>query len=262
MGAGDLVYLMYHELELPNRSLCNSDSGYVRYVLAEPSFRSQMLWLKQAGWRGLSVGEALKAPVQPAVAITFDDGAETDLITAAQLLKELAYQATFYVTVGFLGKAGYLSCAQLRELSSLGFEIGCHSMTHCYLTDLDSAGLRREIVDAKQQLQQILGTPVKHFSCPGGRYNQRARNTARAAGYDSVATSRPQANSSSTNPLALGRVPILRHTALPDFQALCQGHGLWKLRFRGLGRETAKSLLGNFLYDRFRAILLGDATSD
>lgn len=262
MSGGDIVYLMYHELELPGRPLCSSDSGYVRYVLSESSFRSQIIWLKQAGWLGVSVGDALKSPSQRVVAVTFDDGAETDLITAAQVLNEAGYRATFYVTVGFLGKPGYLSASQLRELSSLGFEIGCHSMTHRYLSDLDSAALHHEMVDAKEELQEVLGTSVKHFSCPGGRYTRRARNTARSAGYDSVATSRPQANSSSTDRFSLGRVPIRRDTALPAFQGLCQGRGLWKMRFGGFGREAAKSLLGNFLYDRFRAILLGDATSD
>src|ERR1017187_8763640 len=149
MTTASMVYLMFHELELPGRPLCSSESGYVRYVVSESAFRSQISWLRESGWAGLSVGQALEGPRERAVAITFDDGTETDLIVAAPLLKAAGFQATFYITVGFLGQRGYLSPAQLRELAQLGFEIGCHSMTHPYLSDLDSRGLQREIVEGR-----------------------------------------------------------------------------------------------------------------
>jgi peptidoglycan/xylan/chitin deacetylase (PgdA/CDA1 family) len=256
MAAGSMVYLMYHELELPGRPLCEKESGYVRYVLSESDFRAQLQWLKSEGWQGMRVSQALETPHEKAVEITFDDGAETDLIAAAQVLKDAGFQATFYITVGFLGKRGYMSASQLRALSSLEFEIGCHSMTHAYLSDLDSAGLRREVVEAKQELEQILSLPVAHFSCPGGRYDGRTRQLAREAGYRSVATSQPHLNGPSSDSFALGRVAIMRDTTLPEFQRLCRGQGLWKRQLSGSLRETAKSVLGNFLYDRFRARLL------
>ena len=100
---------MYHELELPARRLCQSEPGYVRYILSQESFRSQMKWLAENGWRGLSVGEALGYPSGNSVAITFDDGCETDLISAAPILKENGLNATFYVTAGFVGNPGYMS---------------------------------------------------------------------------------------------------------------------------------------------------------
>jgi peptidoglycan/xylan/chitin deacetylase (PgdA/CDA1 family) len=256
MAAGSMVYLMYHELELPGRPVCETESGYVRYVLSESDFRAQVLWLREVGWQGMSVSQALESPHDRAVAITFDDGAETDLIAAGPVLKEAGFQATFYVTVGFLGKRGYMSASQVRALSSQGFEIGCHSMTHAYLSDLDSRGLRREVVEAKQELEQLLSLPIAHFSCPGGRCNARARKLAQEVGYSSVATSHPHPNGSSSDRFALGRVAVMRDTPLSEFQRLCRGQGLWKRQLSGSLRETAKSVLGNFLYDRFRARLL------
>jgi hypothetical protein len=88
MAARGIVYLMYHELELPGRRLCQSEPGYVRYILSETSFRTQMDWLRRNGWQGLSVSEALTFPDGKSVAFTFDDGSETDLIVAAPILKE------------------------------------------------------------------------------------------------------------------------------------------------------------------------------
>jgi peptidoglycan/xylan/chitin deacetylase (PgdA/CDA1 family) len=252
---------MYHELEIPGRPLCQSEAGYSRYVVPEADFRAQIGWLRQAGWRGLSVSEAIALPQENSgehgrVAITFDDGCESDLIAAVPILKEAGCNATFYITVGFLGQRGYMTPTQLRELISSGFEVGCHSMTHAYLTDLDERGLQREIVQAKAQLEEILGKPVEHFSCPGGRCDARVIQVARRAGYRSVANSRIQVNKRTTDSFALGRIAILRQTELPAFQEICRGEGLWKIQLRDGLRNTAKQVLGNSLYDRSRALLL------
>jgi peptidoglycan/xylan/chitin deacetylase (PgdA/CDA1 family) len=255
MPAGT-VFLMYHELELPGRSPVRTEPGYLRYVLRESDFRAQLYWLQRTGWRAMSVGEALTCSPQREVALTFDDGCETDLTTAAPLLKAVGYRATFYVTVEFLGKRGYLSRIQLCELSALGFEIGCHSMTHPYLNDLGSQELHREIVEAKRELEQLLSKSVNHFSCPGGRYDQRVVKIAREAGYQSLATSESRANSPSSDRFLLGRVSILRDMPLGTFQELCRGEGLWKLRVRDSMRNAAKTIMGNPGYDRIRALLV------
>ena len=252
-----IVFLMYHELEVPGRLLCQSEPGYSRYVVAELAFRAQMNQLKGNGWQGLSLGEALEFPDGSNVAITFDDGCETDLLAAAPVLRQNGFNATFFITCGRLGERGYLSASQLGELSNQGFEIGCHSMTHPYLTDLDELQLHHEIADAKEQLEQIIGRPVNHFSCPGGRYNQRVVNVARAAGYRSLSTSRIQANSSSTDVFALGRVALLRDTSLDAFSAICEGRSLPGMRAQSSFREAVRQILGNAFYDRLRATLLG-----
>jgi len=256
-----VVFLMYHELEIPGRPLCRSEAGYSRYVLEETDFRSQMRWLRQAGWRGMSVGEALGLAPQNGeqrhgVVVTFDDGCESDLMAAAPILKDAGYNATFYVTGGFLGQRGYMNPNQLHELSAAGFEIGCHSMTHAYLTDLDEDGLQYEIVQAKAQLEDAVGKAVEHFSCPGGRCDARVIKAAESAGYRSLVHSRIQVNTSTTNPFDLGRLAMLRQTELPAFQEICRGDGLWKIQLREGVRSAAKRVLGNPLYDRGRALLL------
>jgi len=249
MAFARIVFLMYHELELPGRKLVQSEPGYVRYILQVDTFHKQMQSLKNSGVRGLSVSEALLYPSEPSVCITFDDGCETDLLTAAPILRELGFRATFYLTAGFLGTTGYLTSDQVRQMDALGFEIGCHSMTHPYLSDLSDTELSREIVDAKLHIEQILGRPIGHFSCPGGRYDQRTLETARRAGFRTVANSRFRANSAGTNPYGLGRVAMLRDLPLEQFAAICHGRGLWKKRLLDGSRETVRQVLGNRVYD-------------
>lgn len=250
------VYLMYHELELAGRPMVQSDPGYSRYVLSADQFRTQMQFVAKQGWRGMRVSDALTFPQSSGVAITFDDGCETDLLAAAPILQEHGFGATFYVTCGFLGRRGYMSHTQLRELSALGFEIGCHSMTHAYLTELDEGDLHREIAGPKQQLEQILGRPVEHFSCPGGRCSMRATEVARNAGYRSLATSRIHTNGKSTDSFALGRVAILRSTGLQSFSEICRGRGLGRLRMSYALRAAARGVVGNSVYESARGFLL------
>jgi peptidoglycan/xylan/chitin deacetylase (PgdA/CDA1 family) len=255
------VYLMYHELELPGQALCQSEPGYVRYIVTAANFHSQLARLKVNGFSGLSVTEALAGgdAGRRGVAITFDDGSETDLITAAPALKELGFNATFYVVPAFLGQRGYLSESQMRELSDQGFEIGCHSMTHSFLSDLGPERMRVEIVEARDWLEQRIGRRVNHFSCPGGRWDRRVSRMAEEAGYNSVATSRVSANSPAGDPFRLGRVVVMRNTTITDFDDICHGRGLLTRQARVAILAAAKRALGNETYERVRSTVLGPA---
>jgi peptidoglycan/xylan/chitin deacetylase (PgdA/CDA1 family) len=258
MAATRIVFLMYHELEMAGRKLCQSEPGYVRYILPLEVFRGQMEWIKTSGWHGLNVTEALRYPAGQSVCITFDDGCETDLIAAAPVLREFGFNATFYLTAGFLGTPGYLNASQVRDLDAQGFQIGCHSMTHPYLSDLPEPELKREIVDAKLKIEEIVGHTIEHFSCPGGRYDRRTLQIARQAGFITVANSQFHANSPGTNPYQLGRVAMLRDLSIEAFSGICHGRGLWKKRLQHQARRSAQRTLGNRTYDHLRALLLGE----
>jgi peptidoglycan/xylan/chitin deacetylase (PgdA/CDA1 family) len=259
MGPARTVFLMYHELEVAGRKPCQTDPGYLRYVIPDQDFRAQLAHLRSGGFQGVSVGEALGGcpPRGPRVALTFDDGCETDLLTAAPLLEEAGFNATFYVVAGFVGREGYLDPVQLRELSGRGFEIGCHSMTHPYLPDLDGGQMRVEIGEAKQRLEQVLGRQVDHFSCPGGRWSRRVARVAREAGYRSVATSRVGTNAPGSDPYSLARVAVRRGTPLGGFDRLVRARGQWLRQVQDQGLALVKGWLGNAGYEKVRAAVLG-----
>jgi peptidoglycan/xylan/chitin deacetylase (PgdA/CDA1 family) len=179
---------------------------------------------------------------------------------AAPILRAANFGATFYITLGFLGRPGYMITRQVRELSDAGFEVGCHSMTHPYLDRLTEADLNREIADAKSRLEEMIGRPVHHFSCPGGRWSPRVAEIARRAGYHSVSTSKIAANGPESNPFRLGRIAVMRGLALNDFHNLCRGRGLGQRRFGSFLQKTSQQVLGNVLYDRLRRLILEHKT--
>lgn len=253
-----IVYLMYHEIELAGRQLCESDPGYVRYVLKAADFREQVAHLRAAGFRGISVGEALAETGESnrSVAITFDDGCETDLIFAAPLLLEGGFGATFYITVEHLGRRGYLSRGQLRELAGLGFEIGSHSMTHSFLHDLPTERIEAEVAGSKAALEEITGGRVSHFSCPGGRWDKRVSRMVQEAGYESLVTSRIGVNTPQSDSFHLARVPVMRGLGIDEFARISRGLGLGRRRAQSAVLNTAKHVLGNSIYEKIRSTVL------
>jgi peptidoglycan/xylan/chitin deacetylase (PgdA/CDA1 family) len=253
MKKSGIPYLMYHELEVSGRALQQNEPGYVHYVVREEDFSAQLRSMSADGLRGISVTEALERNQQGFVCITFDDGSETDLLVAAPLLMEVGFGATFYLVADFVNRPGYLSASQVRELSSLGFEIGSHSMTHSFLPSLDNKSLRTEIFDSKDRLEQLIGSRINHFSCPGGRWQSRISELAKAAGYVSVVTSEIGTNSELTDRYRLNRLAVFRETTARDFLELCKGENLLSRRVRNSVLTLAKEMFGDARYDRIRS---------
>lgn len=251
-------FLMYHELGRAGRPLCSTDPGYVRYVVGESVFEQHVAHIASLGMRGVSATQWIAQPVSttPRVVITFDDGCETDLIAAAPILVQRGFGATFYLTVDFLARPGFLTHAQVRELAATGLEIGCHSMSHAYLSDLDNVALHREVVDSKQRLEEIAGVRVRSFSAPGGRYDARLLPLAREAGYDSIATSKAMQNASARPAGLLGRTAITFETTMSQLDATLDGRDLGARQSRDRMLGAAKKVLGNHLYERLRSALL------
>lgn len=260
MTASGTLFLMYHEIESPGRPLCNTDPGYVRYVVTEAEFRRQLESMRAAGLRGVSVSQALnnlQSGAHPCIALTFDDGSETDLLTAAPLLVEAGFGATFFIVAGLVGTSHFLDKRQLRQLHEGGFEIGSHSMTHRHLSDLGDGELRKEVQASKDRLEQIVGVPVVHLSCPNGRWSPRVAHFAREAGYQTISTSRIDRNSSHTDLSNLARFAVMRNTSGEEFCKLICGADLVRHRRKAAILGLAKRALGNSFYDKLRSLLLG-----
>ena len=134
-------------------------------------------------------------------------------------------------------------------------------MSHPYLDELGPKDLKRELGDAKAQLEDILGSAVEHFSCPGGRWSPQVVETAKQCGYTSVATSRVGRNLASADRFSLARVAVMRGLGIHDFRSLCHGQGLRQMQLREQTRAFAKRFLGNSTYDKLRALMLQEKSS-
>ena len=164
-------------------------------------FRSQLSILKQAGFLGTTLDFAMKnGHVDPVtgkkiVAITFDDGYQDNYRYAMPILQEFGFLATIFCLSGKIGGVSdwtedpvwkghpLLDAHQMRELSSMGLEIGSHTRTHADLSRVSSENARDEIVHSKTDLEDLLGVPVRSFCYPFGAYREETPSLVRRAGY-------------------------------------------------------------------------------
>ncbi len=172
------VVMMYHAL-YRGEDTSAIDQEDLPYAVSEENFVRQLDSLQ-----GKRVG-LFDQTSAPDIVITFDDGHLSNLEIAAPLLVERGLSAIFFVTSGFIGKrAGFMNSEQLAALAALpGMCIGSHGVTHRFFDDLDEQQAREELLDSRQQLENMSGQACRSISFPGGRYNDKTLNLLKDTGY-------------------------------------------------------------------------------
>ena len=209
------MILMYHHVCPPERiPAARADLEGWQFNIAPDDFRAQLQYLQKRGFQFVSLTDyvnALHLPYRSRashMAITFDDGWRDNHEFALPILQSLGLTATFYVVTGEMQSvdaAKRMSVRDLQDLANAGMEIGGHSVTHPNLATLPLEHLQSELVDCKQKLQDDLGTEVRHFAYPGGRFNQLVVEQCERAGYQSAVCSIGWGRNKYSNRFALFR---------------------------------------------------------
>lgn len=201
------------------------------------AFEQQLRLLVRRGYRGVTFHEAVTSPPQGRVlAVTFDDAYLSVLEIAYPILGALGIPATVFVVTDFASEGGplawpgidnwvgsqyheeleALSWPQLRALCEEGWEVGSHSQTHPRLTQVDDAGLSRELSDSRAACELELGRPCLSLAYPYGDFDARVVTAARKAGYD--AAGRLSARLDDVSAMAFPRVGIYRSDSLRRYR--------------------------------------------
>ncbi|MEU0315216.1 polysaccharide deacetylase family protein [Nocardioides sp. NPDC006273] len=126
---------------------------------------------------------------RPEVRISFDDGNRSDVEIGLPGLLERDLSATFFVLAGRLELSGSLDRLDIRLLRVAGMRIGTHGMDHVSWRGLDPAGVRRELVQARELITMAAGEAVDEAALPLGRYDRTTLRHLRRLGYRHVHTS-------------------------------------------------------------------------
>jgi len=114
------------------------------------------------------------------IALTFDDGYREHLAIARYLARR-GIRATFFVITGlreYMGKE-LLKPEEIREISSMGHEIGSHTVTHIDMSRAPEDVMYRELVESKRYLSELLSDEVTSFAYPYGPHSEVAARLAR-----------------------------------------------------------------------------------
>jgi peptidoglycan/xylan/chitin deacetylase (PgdA/CDA1 family) len=123
------------------------------------------------------------------VAITFDDGNESDALIALPELAKRELKATFFIVASRIGLPNYLDRKALADLVSAGMAIGTHGMHHCDWRKIDDAALHHEIVHGRHRIEDICGTAITKAAIPFGSYDRRVLKQLRSERLECVYTS-------------------------------------------------------------------------
>jgi peptidoglycan/xylan/chitin deacetylase (PgdA/CDA1 family) len=248
-----LPILMYH-------SIANTPEAesrpYYRTTTSVRRFAEQMAWLKQSGWRGVTLSEGLawlqkdsgaRASQPPPFAVrplvlTFDDGLRDFFTAAMPILREYGFSATMYLPTGLIANSSTpyafngkpcLTWAEVRTLQSEGIEFGSHTVSHCNLVKLMPTRIRAEIVDSKRALEEQLQSPAVNFAYPYAFPSERVafsralREYLLTAGYETCVTTMIGLTSLGDDPLVLKRLPINEGDDRALLQAKLMGAYNW-----------------------------------
>ena len=161
-------------------------------------FRAQVEQLLEAGFVPVSEDDYLAAmdgkPLpRRAVLLTFDDGYLGVGEHAAPVLASFGVPSVLYVPAGLIGGCSdwldprhrhpLMTLGELRTLRALGMTIGSHGLDHRDLRTLSGEELRRQTVETRQVLGQLLGREVRTLAFPYGHQDARVRAAVKDAGY-------------------------------------------------------------------------------
>lgn len=134
---------------------------------------------------------AASEPRARRVVLTFDDAWADNHANALGPLSAHRLPAILYVPSRLLGQPGYMTRSQVLEMKDGGVTVGAHSRTHPDLRACSPAELEREVRGSKDDLEDLVASPVTSFAYPAGLTDGQVLAAVMAAGFTTAVTTRP-----------------------------------------------------------------------
>lgn len=167
----DIPVLCYHQI----RNYTTADGANARAITVTPErFATQMKMLADNGYITILPDDLhayytqeKKLPPKPVI-ITFDDNTVSQYTQALPVLNRYGFKAVFFVMTVSIGKAGYMTRTQLKQLHDEGHVLGLHTWDHHKVTKYTDADWKTQLDQPMKTLQQVTGVEPHYFAYPYG----------------------------------------------------------------------------------------------
>lgn len=243
-----VVSLLFHDVyvDRPDESGFSSPAAD-RYKLSLNAFEAQLAGVARLQQEPPLVARDLIAAAASEAdgpysgfSFTVDDGGVSYYTVIADRLEALGWRGHCLVTTGMIGRRGFLTADQIRELDDRGHVIGSHSASHPTRFSTSTVDdMRREWTHSRQALEELLGHPVTVASVPGGYFSRAVATTAAEAGVQLLFTSEPTRAIAHESTCAFAGRFTIRRGAPPDLAgrlvaaapwARCGAWASWKAK--------------------------------
>lgn len=188
------------------------------------------------------------------ITTSWDDGHPNDS-RLASLLERHNFKGTFYVPLRNREGRPVMAAYDLCQVSKQ-HEIGSHTKDHCYLTTVSDAEAWQQISEGKTRLEEILGTEVRGFCYPGGKFKAIHVHQVRMAGFDFARTTENFHSSAGADPMRLPTtIQIYPHSGSVIVRNFLR-FGKWRKRYSLSLRALLASSLDRRLLTLAKYIVL------
>ena len=163
-----ILSLMYHRF---------NENKYPSTNIKMNIFKEQMGIIKNLNYKfynpNFFIDEFDKKKDKKEILITIDDGFKSFYNEAWPYLKKNKIPFILFISTEPVGKNGYMSWDEIKEIEKADFAIiGHHSHTHEYLIDMNNSEFIKDIETATKIFKDKLGYVPEFFSYPFGEYSK------------------------------------------------------------------------------------------
>jgi len=216
--------LMYHVVARAPRA-----TAYPDLWVSPSRFAGEMHALAHAGFHATTLDAVWRAwhgggqMVRRPVVLSFDDGYQSQSMTARRMLDHLGWPGVLNLEVDNVRHKGGISRDEIIAMMHDGWEIDAHTLTHPDLTTVDAARLRHEVAGSRQWVRRTFGVPVRFFAYPAGRFDPLVEAEVKRAGFEGATTTAGGIASRRDDPYALPRIRVTPEMTAAQVVALARG---------------------------------------
>ncbi|MDB5085376.1 MAG: polysaccharide deacetylase [Bacilli bacterium] len=127
-----------------------------------------------------------------ALTMSYDDGQIHDR-KLVEIFNRFGIRGTFNLNSGLFGKANRINADEVAELYA-GHEVAVHTVTHPSLSYVPNEVIAAEILADRQNLEDLVGYPVRGMAYPNGVYDENVLSLLPAYGIEYARTVRSHRN--------------------------------------------------------------------
>ena len=174
-----IIVLMYHRFE---------ENKYPSTNTKIANFKNQLNLIKEEKIKFINPYQFNQNLIDQTnlrkVMITIDDAFSSFYENAWPIIKDRKIPIILFVSTREVGKKGYMTWEQIREISKENFvHIGNHSHTHEYLIDYSLNQIKEDLLKSISTFKKEIGYNSNFFSYPFGEYSLEFKNLVRELGF-------------------------------------------------------------------------------